>query len=266
MSIVTTDAVILKQTPFGETSRIIYLFSKELGLLRAVAKGARQRNTHLSYILEPLTQSQLVLYYYSDRDLHLISKVSEEHSFHRLRGSPLKLAYGLVMAEHILHLLPPEDPSPPVYELLVTSLRLLNEGEVNEHFVLLIYRVKLLHLLGIAPQLDACIQCKKPLTSKVSIFFPSQGGFVCERCPAPRPDGKIADRLGERALRVRAEVIDFLRRLSASDESVVKERAPAEGLMLEAERLLNFHLNYHLGVDIRAERFLKEAREIFGEK
>jgi DNA repair protein RecO (recombination protein O) len=234
--------------------------------LRAVAKGARQRNTSLSYILEPLTESQLVLYYYRDRDLHLISKASELNSFHRLRESPLKLAYGLVMAEHILHLLPTEDPSPPVYELLVTCLRLLNNGEVNEHFILLIYKVKLLHLLGIAPRLNACIQCKKPLVSKVSIFFPSQGGFVCEQCPAPRPSGKMTDRLGEQALRVRVEVINFLSRLSASDESIIKERTPTEGLMLEAERLLNFHINYHLGVDIKAERFLKEAREIFGKK
>jgi hypothetical protein len=36
--------------------------------------------------------------------------------------------------------------------------------------------------------------------------------------------------------------------------------------MLKVEQLPSLHLNYHLGVGIKAERFLKEAMEIFGKK
>lgn len=266
MSIETTDVVILKQTPFGETSRIITLLSRDFGLLRGVAKGVRQQSSRLARFLEPLTEVELVLYYYTDRDLHLISKSSELNPFHQLRSNPLRLAHSLVIVEHVLRLLPAEDPSPQIYELLVESLRLLDEGAVNERFVLLAFRVKLLHLLGIAPRLEGCITCGKKLTSRVNIFFPSQGGFICEECPPPWREGRMTERLGERALRVRREVVALLNQLSKGDIVSFGGKTPGGGLLSEAGRLLGFHTNYHLGVNIKSERFLEEAREVYGEK
>ena len=65
---VTTPAVILKTGDYSETSRLATAFTRDLGKVRLIAKGARRRKSPFAGLVEP----------------HQL-KIDESHSLRRLR-------------------------------------------------------------------------------------------------------------------------------------------------------------------------------------
>ena len=50
---ISTDAIILKNTPYKETSIISRLFSKEQGKISVIFKGAKRNNKSIAAVIEP---------------------------------------------------------------------------------------------------------------------------------------------------------------------------------------------------------------------
>src|SRR5688572_32916058 len=75
MALTRCEAVVVRTYPLGDTSRIVVLYSREFGLVRGVAKGARGPKSKFGAGLEPLTHVDVVLYRKDGRDLDLLSKV-----------------------------------------------------------------------------------------------------------------------------------------------------------------------------------------------
>src|SRR5437867_8218590 len=74
MAIVTGEGIVLKTHALGETSRIVVVYTREHGLVKLVAKGARKTPSRFGFALEPLTRGRYVFYFKPDRDLHLLSQ------------------------------------------------------------------------------------------------------------------------------------------------------------------------------------------------
>ena len=74
MAIVTSEGIVLKTHALGDTSRIVTVYTRDHGLRKLVAKGARKTPSRFGYALEPLSRSRLVFYLKADRDLHLLSR------------------------------------------------------------------------------------------------------------------------------------------------------------------------------------------------
>ena len=74
MAIVQTDALVLRSHRLGETSLIVTLFTRDFGLMRCVAKGARGGKSRFGAALEPGVSIAAVVYRKLTRDLQLLSK------------------------------------------------------------------------------------------------------------------------------------------------------------------------------------------------
>src|SRR5439155_321448 len=66
--------IVLKRHALGDTSRIVVAYTREHGLIKLVAKGARQSPSRFGFALEPLSRSRFGFYFKPDRDLHLLSQ------------------------------------------------------------------------------------------------------------------------------------------------------------------------------------------------
>lgn len=56
-----TDGIILRKLQTGEANIVAFIFTKEFGLVRAVARSARSEKSKLRYGLEPLTSARFCL-------------------------------------------------------------------------------------------------------------------------------------------------------------------------------------------------------------
>ena len=78
-----TPAVILKRMDLGEADRIVTLYSRDVGKIRAVAKGVRRTTSRSAGHLEPFTLSDVM--FAVGRELDVISQADTLESFRKVR-------------------------------------------------------------------------------------------------------------------------------------------------------------------------------------
>ncbi len=207
MALIRLEAVVLKVHALGDTSRIAVLYSRERGLVRAVAKGARQPRSRFAGALEPLTRVALVVYFKESRELQLVSAADPIESFAPPGAELERLAHAQAAVELVDRLVWGEEEEGAFYALLVAALTQLARGPAASlAAVTIAFQVQAAGLLGYRPVLDACAGCGGPLGASRH-FAPARGGRVCARCAAQEALG----------VTLSAEALADLVRLAAAD-------------------------------------------------
>jgi DNA repair protein RecO (recombination protein O) len=150
MSVYRDVAIVLRTQKLGEADRIITLFTKEHGRIKAVAKGVRKTKSRFGARLEPASYVDLQLY----------------------TNAILEAAERFTTAEH--------EPALQQYLLVAGSLKALAQGKYDPSLILDAYLLRSLAVAGYAPSLTICSRCDAPGPHK---FFSLQGGgSVCLTC------------------------------------------------------------------------------------
>jgi DNA repair protein RecO (recombination protein O) len=71
MSLVMTPAVVLRTYRYSETSKVVRLATRDLGVQSAIAKGALRAKSRFGAGLELLSEGMAQLYHRDSRELHL---------------------------------------------------------------------------------------------------------------------------------------------------------------------------------------------------
>ncbi len=183
MSVVSTPAVLLRSFDYGETSRVLRFYSRELGLVSVMAKGIRRSGARGHVGLDTFSRGELTAYVRPTRDLQTFKEFAIEEAGAALGKDVLRFVGASVLAEIVLlHAAP--DPSPHVFERLTNALRRI-EAEPRTSIVgaVLAESWMLVTTLGYEPQIAGCVQCGRPLdTTEVSRFDVSAGGVRCSDC------------------------------------------------------------------------------------
>lgn len=183
MAIQTTDAIILKRWPYGETSLIVSAFTRDWGKLRGIVKGIRTEPQRYGSRLEPFDVNTIVFYPKRSSSLHLISQCEVTQTFSGLHQNLRRLVLASYAAELLESVTAPEDPHPELFDLLQHALATLAAAAPEERLARYL-EIKFLDLSGFLPRVDACVVCEQP--AQAQAFLSSRyGGLLCARC-APR--------------------------------------------------------------------------------
>jgi DNA repair protein RecO (recombination protein O) len=177
----TTRALCLKATPFADNDRVVTFFSRDRGVLRAMAKGVRREKSPLRGACEHLTVGQ---YQFAEgRNLAVLQQFQPEQAFSALRQELVALSTASVMADILLHL---GDSDPPaLFDALVDQFTALNAGG-DPVPGLLTFASTVLESAGLAPHLSTCAHCHEALNPDTlrHPFSVPWGGPLCQRCRA----------------------------------------------------------------------------------
>lgn len=146
------QAIILSTLNYGESDRIVSLFSLEHGRLRGFAKGARASRKRFSGLLEPATRLELVLTLKED-GLCRLERIEQAFCHLELRDQLESLALSLYACELVETLTPEGHPLPRLFRLLTALLdHLTSQGgtAADRRF----FEINLLNILGYRPLLD----------------------------------------------------------------------------------------------------------------
>jgi DNA repair protein RecO (recombination protein O) len=177
----------LKTQAIGESDRIVTVLTKELGLIRAVAPGARKHKSSLGGRSGIFVVNELLIV--SGRSLDRITQAQTIKTYPGLSQDLGKLAASQYLAEMVLCQALSEQPQEELYELLNEHLHRLEGLPKNEGADVLAYLTHgLFHFLvlaGLTPQVEFCSLTRRPLTPnftkpnwQVGFSIPS-GGIVC---------------------------------------------------------------------------------------
>lgn len=97
-----TEAVILTDSDLGDQDKVITLFSKNYGKVKAVAKGARRLKSRFSPAIQMLSYVTAVLYESERMAMDTLNECEINSSFLGIRKDLLRLAYGYYVAELIM--------------------------------------------------------------------------------------------------------------------------------------------------------------------
>ena len=216
MSMERATAVVIRGADFSETSRIVTLWTKELGKVRALAKGGRRLKSNFDVALDLLTVCDIVLIRKSSGSLDLLTEAQVQERFPQLRRDLGALYAAYYVAEMLGDWTQDHDPHAKLFEEAIVTLRNLGQPGVVTGACLAHFELVLLRELGYGPALDACAGCGMALGGRRLAFSAAGGGVLCPGCqPAQRERRAIAAATWQ-ALRTLAEAGDAWRRVEAA--------------------------------------------------
>jgi DNA repair protein RecO (recombination protein O) len=237
-----TQGIVLRARELGEHDRLVTLYTRELGKVTAVARGARRVRSRFGGALELFTLGDALGFERDGRDLLRLDHFDIRRSFSRLREDLDRLGQGARIVEAVTRLSGERDPHPPSFALLLRALRALETGPPA--LVQLAFVLRWLDLTGHRPRLDRCLSCGRPTGTTAVAFAPDQGGVVCGTC---RSTGTLG--VSPRALGV-------LRGLQAASwEARLAARIPVS-VEREAAEVLDAYLTAVSGGPLKTPRFL----------
>jgi len=183
MALVKAEGIVVRTMNMGETSKLVTLFTRELGILKVIAKGARSSKSRMGAALEPLTVSRLVYYEKENRELQFLSQADIVEFFPNLPADLEKWGYANACAELISRAQTSLEATAKLYPILLNTLRAMNEPALEGRVCFWGFQMKFIGVLGLAPNLRRCLSCRTTsLTNLIYQFDFSRGGFLCDKC------------------------------------------------------------------------------------
>src|SRR6059036_2599473 len=117
MALVTTPAVVLQTYRYSETSKVVRLATRELGVQSAMAKGVLRPKSPFGAGLELLSEGMAQLYFRETRELHTLGAFDVLDLRRDLAADVGRFAGATALAEVMLKMAPPA-PLPLAYDTL----------------------------------------------------------------------------------------------------------------------------------------------------
>jgi len=243
------EAVVLRHADWGEADRLLTLYSRERGKVRAIAKGARKVRSRKAGHLEPFTRVTLQLA--KGRDLLIVTQADTVEAYLPLRDDLLKTGNASYVAE-LLDRFTYEDESEnfAVFRLLTDTLGRI-ASDSDPWLPIRYYEMRLLDFLGYRPHLFECANCGDEIQAVDQFFSPAQGGVLCPRCGAGLPGGWP----------VSVEALKHLRHFQRSNYTEAKRAHPTPEVRRELETLMQGYLTYLLERSLNTPEFLRKVQK-----
>jgi DNA repair protein RecO (recombination protein O) len=187
-----SEALVLRTYPFQEADLLVTLFTRTEGKIKGVARHAKRSRRRFGGALEPLTH---VIAHWQDKEKQelarldscdiLASPLTSEVSYPRA----VALSY---VAEMIDQLLPEREPHDDVFRLALSVVRQLSPASIHPTpkpgaagtpiwMPLTYFDLWLVRLIGLLPDLHACVSCGATLNGSKAWFHPLADGLLCVR-------------------------------------------------------------------------------------
>ncbi len=176
--------IILNSFEYGEADKILNIYTKENGLVRAICKGVKKTNNRFRGKVDKLSCSSFQ--FAKGKNMDIVSECNHLNNFPTLRSDLLKLTYGLLFLEIVNSFAHEQDSeSVEVYSLLYNGLDklqiALNPARYSIKFI-----TELLIVLGYKPQFNNCVMCSEDIDleeeREVFLFSSVLGGLLCSEC------------------------------------------------------------------------------------
>jgi len=175
---ITLENIVLNHHPYGESSVILSLFSKEKGAWRGTIRGGRSLKKGAGVGTQLWTRSHITLRWSEKRDLQLIRDISPIDHCLNLFSHPKTASVLWALAQILEKTLPPHQEEVETYRLTLRSRTALQRG--GSPLAILDYTIWwLLFLHGVMAKPSRCVACHQPLHKAKAM---SKEGFFCQEC------------------------------------------------------------------------------------
>jgi DNA repair protein RecO (recombination protein O) len=174
------QSFVLTSLDYGDSDRIVSLFTLEHGRIRAFARGARKSRKRFGPALEPFARIDAQARV--KEGLSSLQQADIVSIYPSIRADLGRIAHALYACELVDVITPEGHPLPRLYRLLAAYLdRLETETAIEDDRRF--FEINLLNILGYRPSLETCSRCDSPF-GDAGAWLQDGGEAACRFCCA----------------------------------------------------------------------------------
>ena len=249
-----TQAIILSRRDFGESDRLLTLFTPDQGKRSAIAKGARKPSAKLSGHVELFARCDCVIH--RGRNLDILTQAELVDAYLGLRDDLGRGAYANYVAELLDRFTADDEEEAAALFLLLHETLSRIADAADPLLAVRYFELQLLDLVGFRPELQECVVTRADLLPAPQYFSSDEGGVV-SRAAAPM--------VSSRLLPLEYDTLKLLRHLQRSSDSYAavsslritsRQHDHAEGIMLA-------YVTHQLERKLESVDFIRRLRRQF---
>lgn len=243
LEIKTIEGVIIGERPFGETSKILNIVTKNNGIIGVLSKGAKRLKSPLRSVSERFTYASFEISYKEDKLSTLIS-ADIINPLTNIKKDIEKLSYINFISELTNQVLK-QSENKLIYDSYIACILKIEEG-YDPMVITNILELKYLDFLGVRPELDSCVVCGSKNVVTLSV---DKGGFLCK--------DHILD-----SYVTSVKTIKIIRMLKYVDISKISKLHISELVKNEINNFVNDYYDRYTGLYLKSKDFLKNIVKI----
>lgn len=242
------EGIVLRSMDYGEGNKIITLYTREMGKVSVMARGAKKVKSRLGAVTQLFTLGDFIFFRSGPGQMGTLNNGEMIKPFHKLREDLYKSAYSAYLVELIDRMSSDEDASAYLFEQLQAGLEAIEEGK-DMAIVAHLLEHKLLISAGYAPELEKCVSCDA-VTARM-LFSSRMGGMICSQCAYKDSTAIVISESTWKLLRLFKRL--DLRRLGSID---VKPNTKNE-----LKECMRAYMDTHVGIRFKSRSFLEQMEK-----
>ena len=217
MGLVDTEAIILRTYKLAEADKIVVCLTREAGLVRGVARGARRLKSMFGASLEPFTLLMLSYFEREGRELVAIRQAEILRSHFNLAQRSETVAALEYLSELVIEFSPPHEPNERLFRMVRACVEAVARKPEGLPAIIRYFEVWTLRLSGFLPDWRTCAVCRSRFIGDETLYLSAEATPRCMACA-----GRVGMELsGEAHKQVRT-----IQRVAPSDWAEVGDKMP----------------------------------------
>ncbi len=237
------EGIIIREKDYGDTSKIIDIFTKEHGIIGVIAKGAKTLKSPLRSVTSKFTYG-LFNIYYKEKKLSTLKEVDIINPFKIIKKDITYIAYAtylLDLAEQVYK----QNNNIDIYSLLINTLIKIN-NQFDPLVLTNIIELKYLEYLGVMPELNKCSVCG---STNIITLSSDKGGYICSNCRTFEP---ILDN----------KALKLIRMFYYVDISKIEKLNISDNIKKEINEFLDNYYERYTGLYLKSKKFLDNLKNL----
>lgn len=242
---IKTNGLVLRETPYKESSRILTVLTEKEGKLTVSARGAKRQGSKTAASTQFLAYSEMTLFH--ERGRYVLTEARSVELFEGLRDDVALLSLGAYFAELLETLSNEGMPDPDVMSLGLNALYALSSGKYDPALVKAAFELRLMCLSGYEPALDGCAICGRE-DIKAPVLSLTGGVVRCTECRTEQEGERITIPQG---------VLDAMRHIIAAPAKRLYSFTLSDDTAKQLSRVCEAYLINQLGTGFRSLDFYR---------
>ena len=166
----------------ADADRIAVLLTRDFGVVRLVAKGAKRLRSRFGSGLEPWTSVRAEYFRKENQELGSLNRADVVESSFSFAANPEFLTRFSYLTDVLLALLPPEDPNEKIFRMVKAAINSSAIEMGNLAAIGLYFEIWLLRLSGFLPDWSRCASCSGQLDGEQTARLTADLHLLCEKC------------------------------------------------------------------------------------
>lgn len=179
MIIVNTQGIVLRSARYKESDLILTIFTRKLGKVSAIAKGAKRNKSSLLSSSQVFSYSNFTLK--KQGNMYRVSQSETIKSFYDIAYDIDAFSYATYITSLVEGSIYENQSNNRLFVLLAQTLYLYTQKDIDKEFITKAFELKFLDYAGFKPIVNRCVNCNTT-NLKNSVFNIDEGGILCEKC------------------------------------------------------------------------------------